>query len=137
MLPKIEWGDAMMRKPGFLYSRARGPTKMTLFQQVNYDKVYQMYACVLSLVRLFVTPWTVAHQALLSMEFSRQEYWSGLSFPSLGDLPNPGIEPMSLEPPALARGFFTTSPRRKQLVIYTSVVVISKKFFYSLHLQET
>ena len=94
MLPKIEWGDAMMRKPGFLYSRAHGPTKMTLFQQVNYNKVYQMYVCVLSLVRLFVTPWTVAHQALLSMEFSRQEYWSGLPCPSPGDLPDPGIEPL-------------------------------------------
>ena len=43
----------------------------------------------------FVTPWTVAHQASLSMGFSRQEYWSGLPFPSPGDLPNPGIEPRS------------------------------------------
>ena len=43
----------------------------------------------------FVTSWTVAHQAPLSMGFSRQEYWSGLPFPSLGDLPNPGIEPVS------------------------------------------
>ena len=42
-----------------------------------------------------VTPWTVAHQAPLSMKFSRQEYWSGLPFPSLGGLPNPGIEPRS------------------------------------------
>ena len=42
------------------------------------------------------TPWTVAHQAPLSMEFFRQEYWSGLPFPSPGDLPNPGIEPRSL-----------------------------------------
>ena len=108
MLPKIEWGDAMMRKPGFLYSRAHGPTKMTLFQQVNYNKVYQMYACVLSLVRLFVTPWTVAHQALLSMEFSRQEYWSGLPCPSPGDLPDPGIKPKSLTSPVLGGGFFTT-----------------------------
>ena len=41
------------------------------------------------------TPWTVAHQAPPSMEFSRQEYWSGLPFPSPGDLPNPGIEPES------------------------------------------
>ena len=41
------------------------------------------------------TPWTVAHQALLSMEFSRQKYWSGLPFPSPGDLPNPGMEPGS------------------------------------------
>ena len=46
----------------------------------------------LSHVRFFATPWTVAHQAPPSMEFSRQEYWSGLPFPSPGDLPNPGIE---------------------------------------------
>ena len=43
----------------------------------------------------FATPWTVTHQASLSMGFSRQEYWSGLPFPSPGDLPNPGIEPTS------------------------------------------
>ena len=46
----------------------------------------------LSSVQLFATPWTVAHQAPQSMEFSRQEYWSGLPFPSPEDLPNPGIE---------------------------------------------
>ena len=49
----------------------------------------------LSRVQLFVTPWTVAYQASSSMGFSRQEYWSGLPFPSPGDLPNPGIEPRS------------------------------------------
>ena len=49
----------------------------------------------LSRVQLFATPWTVAYQALQSMEFSRQEYWSGLPFPPPGDLPNPGIEPRS------------------------------------------
>ena len=53
---------------------------------------------LLSRVRLFATPWTVAHEAPPSMEFSRQEYWSGLPFPSLGDLPNLGIE---LRPSAL------------------------------------
>ena len=47
--------------------------------------------------------------ATLSMGFSRQEYWSGLPFPSPEDFPDPGIEPMSLESPALAGGFFTTS----------------------------
>ena len=47
-------------------------------------------------VQYFATLWTVAHQAPLCMEFSRQEYWSGLQFPSPGDLPNPGIEPRSL-----------------------------------------
>ena len=50
---------------------------------------------LLSRVRLFVTPWTVGHQAPPSMGFSRQEYWSGLPFPSPGDLPGPGIEPGS------------------------------------------
>ena len=68
--------------------------------------------CVLShfsRVRLFATLWTVPHQAPLSMRFPRQEYWSGLPCPPLGDLPNPGIEPMSLMSPALAGGFFTTS----------------------------
>ena len=54
-----------------------------------------VHARVLSRVRLFVTPWTVAHQAPLSMEFSRHEYWSGLPFPSPEDLPNPGIKPRS------------------------------------------
>ena len=49
----------------------------------------------LSCVRLFVTPWTVAYQAPPYMGFSRQEYWSGLPFPSLGDLPDPGIKPRS------------------------------------------
>ena len=51
--------------------------------------------CSLSRVRLFAAPWTVAHQASLSMEFSRQEYWSRVPFPSLGDLPDPGSEPVS------------------------------------------
>ena len=51
---------------------------------------------VLSHVHLFVTPWTITYQVPLSMGFSKQEYWSGLPFPSPGDLPNPGIEPRSL-----------------------------------------
>ena len=50
---------------------------------------------LLSCVRLFATPWTVAHQASPSMGFSRQEYWSGLPFPSPGNLPNPGLKPGS------------------------------------------
>ena len=62
---------------------------------------------------VFVTPWAIAHQALLSTGFPRQEYWSGLPFPTSGDLPNPGIEPASLESPALAGRFFTTAPPRK------------------------
>ena len=69
--------------------------------------------CVLSCfscVWLFMTLWTVAHQAPLFMGFSRQEYWSELPFPSPGHLMDPGIKPM---PPALAGGFLTAAPPRK------------------------
>ena len=61
-------------------------------------------------VHLFVTPWTVTHPTALSMGFSRQEYWSGLPFPSAGDLPNPGIEPRS---PALQADALTSEPPGK------------------------
>ena len=64
-------------------------------------------AFVLSCVHLFAPTGTVAHQTPLSMEFSRQEYWSGLPFPTPGDLPDPGMGP---ESPELAGGFFTTAP---------------------------
>ena len=60
-----------------------------------------------------VTAWTVVRQASLSMEFSRQEHWSGLPFPTPGHLPDPGVEPVSLASPALAGRFFTTKPPRK------------------------
>ena len=61
----------------------------------------------LSRVQLCVTPWTVAHQAPQSMGFSRQDYWSELTFPSLGDIPNPGIEPGS---PALQADTLPSEP---------------------------
>ena len=64
----------------------------------------------LSRVQLFVTLWTIAYQAPLSMGFSRQDYWSGLPFPSPGDLPNPGIEPGSL---ALQADALTSEPPGK------------------------
>ena len=65
---------------------------------------------MLSRFQLFVTPWTAALEEPLYMGFPRHQYWSGLPFPSLEDLPNPGIEPVS---PALVGGFFTTEPPRK------------------------
>ena len=64
--------------------------------------------CVHSVLSDSVTPWTVAHQAPLSVGFFRQEYWSGLPCPTPGNLPYPGTEPMSLASPALAGRFFTT-----------------------------
>ena len=72
-----------------------------------------MCVCSLSLVQLFAAPQTVAHQASLSMGFSRQEYWSRLSFPTPGDLPDSGIKPESPESLVLASGFFTTEPPGK------------------------
>ena len=66
----------------------------------------------LSRVRLFAAPWTVAYQAPRSTGFSRQEYWSGLPFPSPGDLPNPGIEPVS---PALQTDTLSSEPPGKPL----------------------
>ena len=71
------------------------------------DKVKVKLLCC---VQLFATPRTVAYQASLSMGFSRQEYWSGLPFPSPGDLPNPGIEPRS---PALEADALTSEPPGK------------------------
>ena len=65
-----------------------------------------VYACCH--VRLFETPWTIAHQAPMSMEFYRQEYWSELPFPSPGNLPHPEIKPVSLESPALTGEYFTS-----------------------------
>ena len=67
--------------------------------------VLSLFICV----QPFVTLWTGAHQAPLSMAFSRQVYWSGLPHPPPGNLPDPGIEPTSFMSPALSRGFCTTS----------------------------
>ena len=76
----------------------------------NHHTVVSVYirSKSLSRVPLFGTLWIVACQALLSMRFSSQEYWGGLPCPP-PDLPDPGIEPVSLTPPALAGRFFTTS----------------------------
>ena len=72
-------------------------------------KIFSVCGQSLSHVPLFANPWTVARQAPLSMGSSRQEYWSRLPFPTPGDLPDPGSKLVSLVPPVLAGGFFTTS----------------------------
>ena len=82
----------------------------SLFYFLSPDfSLSMLCVCVLSHVWLFEAPWTVAHQAPLPMEFSEQKYWSGVPFPILGDLPAPGIKPVSLVSPALVGRFFTTS----------------------------
>ena len=77
-------------------------------KNLNYYKKVKVKS--LSRVRLFATPWTVAYQAPTSMGFSRQEYWSGLPFPSPGDLPDPGIEPWC---PAFQADALTSEPPGK------------------------
>ena len=104
----------------------------TMIQAKNKIGANTACMCMVSHVQLFSTPWTVAHQALLSVESSRQEYWSGLPFPTPGEmlilvgensmanrtftactLSNPDIKLMSLASPALAGQFFTTAPPGK------------------------
>ena len=102
----------MSKKPAkayydYVHSTYSGCLKFIMISVSN-----SLYACMLSCfshVWLFVIRWTVACQGPLSMRFSRQEYWSGLSCPPLGDLCNSGIELESLMPPALAGRFLTTS----------------------------
>ena len=77
----------------------------------------------------FVTSWTVAHQAPLSMGFSRQEYRSGLPFSPSGDLPDSGIEPMSPVSLALAGRFFTTESSGKSLTILDKILNIDLLLF--------
>ena len=92
----------------------------------NLKTVVCVCRCVLSHISsvwLFMTLWTVALQAPLSMRFSRQEYWSGLPCSPPRDLPDPGIEPMSLTSPALAGGL---SPPGKPTIIITT----QKSFFF-------
>ena len=84
-----------------------------------------MRVCMLSCVQLFATPWTVAHQTLLSVGFSRQEHWSGSPFPSWGDLPKVGVEPAS---PALAGRFFTTEPQAGVLLQFMLMNTTSGSF---------
>ena len=99
-----EW-EGGSRGRGHIYTYGRFKL---LFSKNQHNTVEQLCVCtqLLSCAQLFASPWTVARQDPLSMEFSRQEYWSGLPFPSPGDLPDPGIKP---ESPELASRFFTTA----------------------------
>ena len=83
---------------------------------INFQWFSFAYMYALCCVRLFATPWTIVHQASLSMGFPRQEYWSVLPFPSPGALPHPEVKPTSLVSPALACGFFATEPPGKPLL---------------------
>ena len=107
------------------YSQCQTPSRYSIFMKWIKNEIIQnpklgnrrckykscvcVYTQIFSCVQLFGTPWTMAHQAPLSMGFSRQEYWSGLPCAPPKDLPDPGIKPAYLMSPALTGRFFTTS----------------------------
>ena len=109
LLQTESFEDESFFEEGFKRNRSGRRLKQKKLQTANIDT--DINSKLISKVRaqLLVAPWTVAHQAPLYMEFSRQEYWSGLLFPPPGYLTDPGIEPMSLVSPAFTREFFTTS----------------------------
>ena len=91
---------------------------------------------VLNHIQLFVTPWTVACQAPLSMEFSRQEHWSRLPVPSPGNLPDPGVEPVFLTSPEMAGKFFTNDITREAhniMYLHTFRSSLWQHYFSSKH----
>ena len=102
------------------------------FTQHWVYKIFHVITCIkvkvksFSCVRLFATPWTVAYQAPLSMGFSRQEYWSGLPFPSPGDLPKPGIEPGS---PTLEADNLTSEPPGKPSPLVALLLIFISGIF--------
>ena len=93
-------------------SRANGNFVWVHYERLALPKSECLFS-YFSQVRFFVTPWTVALQAPLSMGWSEQEHWSGLPCPPLGSLPNPGTQSMSPAAPALAGRFFATEPPGK------------------------
>ena len=141
---KIPWKRKWQSTPVFLPGESHGQRSLADYSPWDHEEfetteateqtcmhlyMYNYYVCsvyivrllltlcvrVLSYVGLFATPWTVARQAPVSIEFSSQEYWSELPFISPGDIPNPGIKLVSLMSPGLADRFFTTEPPRKPL----------------------
>ena len=97
---KVFWNSGSWwwtRRPGVLQYMGSQRVRHDWATELNWTRFFKE-VLVTQCVILFATPWTVAHQAPLSLGFSRQEYWSGMSFPFPADFPNPGIEP---ESPAL------------------------------------
>ena len=104
-------------------------------QKYSLWKLYCFCVCVL-VAQLYPTlceSMDFVHQSSLSMEFSRQEYWSGLPFPSLGDLPDPGIKPTCLTSPALAGRFFTTSATWEALQNVFVILIIIWNYLDGLY----
>ena len=113
-LPLVHWSGPHFLSPSLLLLPL--PILSTSSPQLFLVSLC-VCVCMLNCVRLFATPCTVALQAPLTTEFSRQEYWSGLPFPSPGDLPNPRIEPASLVSLYWQAGSLAAEPPGKPLVL--------------------
>ena len=105
-LPSNARGAGLIPGQGAKIPHASRSNNQNIIKQKQYFNKFNVLSCV----QLFAILWTVAHQAPLSMGFSRQEYWSGLPFPPPEDLSDPGIELTSPASLSLAGGFFTTEP---------------------------
>ena len=103
---------------------------------MNHSYIY-IHICtqLISHFQVFKNPWTVACQAPLSMEFSRQEHWSGMPMSTSGDLPNPGMEPWGLASPALVGRLFTTVPPEEPTYMYTNPYICISIYTYIRFLQ--
>ena len=125
----------MWPTPGFLSGDSHGQRSLAGYSPQGHKEsdtteqtVTAICICMLNCVQLFASPWTVACPNLLFIEFSRQEYWSRLSFPSLGDLPDLEIKPTSLVSPALTSRFFTAEPPGKPSLTSLTMII-----FRSIH----
>ena len=119
---RIHWITKLIRYSDWAVRILNFQLKLCLPLRSDVSSHPHLTVCLLLLIGLvvkscpFATLWTIACQIPLSMGFSRQEYWSGLPFPSPGDLPDPGIKPVSPAKQAVsctAGGFFTTEPQEK------------------------
>ena len=107
----------------FLIIQRWAGSKLIIWIICIYIHIYVIVVLSLSTVQFIVTPWTAARQAPLSMGSPRQEYWSGEPFPSPGDLPDPGIEPVC---PALVGRFITAGPPGKPLLVGKTTKIITR-----------
>ena len=133
----LAWRIPWTEEPGGL--RSLESQRVRHNWATNTHKILYVCVCTCTCVQrhfshaqLFVTLWTIAHQAPLSMGFSRQEYWSGLPCSPPGNLPDPGIRPASLMSSALAVGFWPLAPPGKYVYIYKHTHVCICMYMYRL-----